>query len=64
MQLRCRKVKFEDIDAINLEYYYRALHTVGGDPDKPEKWDPQTREDADHSMQLRKSASAPLAIAT
>ena len=49
LQLR-EEVKFEEIEAINLQYYYRALHTVGGDPDKPEKWDPQTREDADHSM--------------
>ena len=49
LELR-NQVRVEEIEAINLQYYYRALHNVGGDPDKPERWDPQTREDADHSI--------------
>ena len=44
------KVRVEEIEVINLQYYFRALHNAGGDPDKPERWDPQSREDADHSI--------------
>jgi 2-methylcitrate dehydratase len=44
------KVKAEDIKAINVQAYHRALFNVGGGPDKPQRRDPRTREDADHSL--------------
>ena len=36
-----------DIDAINVQTYYTCYSEIGSEP---EKWDPQTRETADHSM--------------
>jgi 2-methylcitrate dehydratase len=49
LQLR-DKVKLDEIEAINVQSYRKALHSVGGGPDKPERLNPQTREDADHSI--------------
>ena len=46
LELR-RKVKLEEIEAINLETYHTAWRNAGKDP---EKWDPKTRETADHSL--------------
>ena len=37
----------DDIDAIELETYWLAYHEIGMDPPK---WDPRTRETADHSL--------------
>ena len=41
------KVKAEDIAAIDLDTYWSAWHETASEP---EKWDPKTRETADHSM--------------
>jgi 2-methylcitrate dehydratase len=41
------KVRIEDIDSIEVETYYTAYSEIGSEP---EKWDPQTRETADHSL--------------
>jgi 2-methylcitrate dehydratase len=41
------KVSPNDIEAINLETYQVAWRSAGSEP---EKWDPQTRETADHSI--------------
>ena len=41
------KVRIEDIDSIDVETYYTAYSEIGSEP---EKWDPQTRETADHSL--------------
>ena len=41
------QVGLEDIEAINLETYRAAWRSAGKEP---EKWDPQTRETADHSL--------------
>ena len=46
LQLRGR-VKLEDIEAINLETYRSAWRSAGNEP---QKWDPRTRETADHSI--------------
>jgi 2-methylcitrate dehydratase len=40
-------VKFEEITAINVQTYWRAFSEIGSEP---AKWDPQTRETADHSL--------------
>jgi 2-methylcitrate dehydratase len=37
----------EEIDAIDVEIYWQAYHEIGSDPSR---WDPQTRETADHSL--------------
>jgi 2-methylcitrate dehydratase len=42
-----KKVKPEDIDAINVQTYWVAYSEIGSEP---QKWDPQTRETADHSL--------------
>lgn len=42
-----RKVRVEEIAAINVQTYYNAYSEIGSEP---EKWDPQTRETADHSL--------------
>jgi 2-methylcitrate dehydratase len=42
-----QKVKPEDIDAINVQTYWLAYSEIGSEP---QKWDPQTRETADHSL--------------
>lgn len=41
------KVRVDEIDAINVQTYYTAYSEIGSEP---EKWDPQTRETADHSL--------------
>lgn len=41
------KVRIEDIESIDVETYYTAYSEIGSEP---EKWDPQTRETADHSL--------------
>jgi 2-methylcitrate dehydratase len=42
-----KKVKAEDIEAINVQTYWLTYSEIGSEP---EKWDPQTRETADHSL--------------
>jgi 2-methylcitrate dehydratase len=46
LELR-KKVKIEDIEAIDVETYWSAWHESGSEP---AKWDPTTRETADHSL--------------
>ena len=41
------KVRIEDIEAISVQTYYTAYSEIGSEP---EKWHPQTRETADHSL--------------
>lgn len=41
------QVRAEDIESIDVETYYTAYSEIGSEP---EKWDPQTRETADHSL--------------
>lgn len=41
------EVRVEDIEAIDLETYRLAVHEIGSDA---AKWDPRTRETADHSL--------------
>jgi len=41
------RVWMEEIDAIDVQTYYTAWSEIGSEP---EKWDPQTRETADHSL--------------
>lgn len=42
-----KKVEPDDIDAINVQTYWLAYSEIGSEP---QKWDPQTRETADHSL--------------
>jgi 2-methylcitrate dehydratase len=42
-----KKVKPEDIEAIHVQTYWNAWSEIGSEP---AKWDPQTRETADHSL--------------
>lgn len=42
-----KQIKPEDIEAINVHTYWLAYSEIGSEP---EKWDPQTRETADHSL--------------
>jgi len=46
LNLRSR-VRLDDIDAINVQTYHTAYSEIGSEP---EKWNPQTRETADHSL--------------
>ena len=46
LELR-KKVNIEEIESINIETYGIALQNAAGGP---EKWDPKTRETADHSL--------------
>ena len=46
LELR-EKVRVEDIEAIDVQTYYTAYSEIGSEP---EKWDPKTRETADHSL--------------
>ena len=46
LELR-KMVSVEEIQAINVETYNTAWRTAGNEP---EKWDPRTRETADHSL--------------
>lgn len=41
------KVPVEQIEGIDVQTYYTAWSEIGSEP---EKWDPQTRETADHSL--------------
>lgn len=41
------RLNVEDVEAIELETYWLAYHEIGMDE---AKWDPQTRETADHSL--------------
>ncbi|MEQ1772673.1 MAG: MmgE/PrpD family protein [Burkholderiales bacterium] len=43
----CKKTAVADIEAINVQTYFTAWSEIGS---APEKWNPQTRETADHSM--------------
>jgi 2-methylcitrate dehydratase len=48
MALNLRKrVALDDIDRIDVETYHIAYSEIGSEP---EKWNPQTRETADHSL--------------
>lgn len=41
----------DKIQSIRVETYYEAWHEIGGGQgDRAQKWDPQTRESADHSL--------------
>ena len=42
-----KKVAVEDIEEIDVETYWSAWHESGSEP---AKWDPTTRETADHSL--------------
>ncbi len=46
LELR-KKVRPEDIESIVIQTYYTAWSEIGSEP---EKWDPKTRETADHSL--------------
>jgi 2-methylcitrate dehydratase len=46
LELRSR-MKLDDIAKIDIATYWSAWHEIGSEP---EKWDPKTRETADHSM--------------
>jgi 2-methylcitrate dehydratase len=39
--------RVEEIEAIEIDIYWQAYHEIGS---HPSKWDPQTRESADHSL--------------
>ncbi len=41
------KVRVEDIESIDVQTYYTAWSEIGSEP---EKWEPKTRETADHSL--------------
>ena len=41
------KVRAEDIEAIDIQTYFTAWSEIGSEP---EKWEPKTRETADHSL--------------
>jgi 2-methylcitrate dehydratase len=46
-----RTIDVEAIVGIDIETYHRSWHEIGGGQgDHDEKWDPQTRETADHSL--------------
>ena len=48
MALRLReRVKVEEIEQLNMRTYWMAYSEIGSEP---AKWDPQTRETADHSL--------------
>jgi 2-methylcitrate dehydratase len=42
-----KKVRVEEIESIDVQTYYTAWSEIGSEP---EKWEPQTRETADHSL--------------
>jgi 2-methylcitrate dehydratase len=46
LELR-KKIRVEDIESIDVQTYYLAFSEIGSEP---EKWNPQTRETADHSL--------------
>lgn len=50
LQLRSR-FRPEEVEAVHISTYYLAWHEIGGGQgDAEEKWDPRTRETADHSL--------------
>lgn len=53
LELRAR-VRPEDIEAMHVQTYYTAWSEIGSEP---EKWDPKTRETADHSLPYLLSAA-------
>ncbi|MDB5924596.1 MAG: hypothetical protein JWN13_3532 [Betaproteobacteria bacterium] len=46
LELR-KKVRVEQIEAVDVQTYYTAYSEIGSEP---EKWHPKTRETADHSL--------------
>ena len=42
-----KKVRAEDIESIDVRTYWHAYSEIGSEP---QKWDPQSRETADHSL--------------
>ncbi len=46
LELR-KKVAVTEIETVNVQTYYTAWSEIGSEP---EKWDPRTRETADHSL--------------
>jgi 2-methylcitrate dehydratase len=42
-----KRVAIDDIESIDVQTYWSAWHESGSEP---AKWDPQTRETADHSL--------------
>jgi 2-methylcitrate dehydratase len=46
LELR-RKVRAEDIETVDVQTYHTAWSEIGSEP---EKWEPKTRETADHSL--------------
>jgi 2-methylcitrate dehydratase len=46
LELR-KQLRVEDIEAIDVQTYYTAYSEIGSEP---EKWNPKTRETADHSL--------------
>jgi 2-methylcitrate dehydratase len=45
------EVALEDIESVRMDTYYLTWHEIGGGQgDAHEKWNPKTRESADHSM--------------
>jgi 2-methylcitrate dehydratase len=42
-----KKVRLDEIEAIDVQTYHTAWSEIGSEP---EKWNPQTRETADHSL--------------
>ena len=42
-----KKVAIDDVESIDVQTYWSAWHESGSEP---AKWDPQTRETADHSL--------------
>jgi 2-methylcitrate dehydratase len=53
LELRA-KVRPEDIEAMHVRTYFTAWSEIGSEP---EKWDPKTRETADHSLPYLLSAA-------
>lgn len=50
LELR-KQFKVEDIESITVSSYHLTWHEIGGGQgDAAEKWDPKTRESADHSL--------------
>jgi 2-methylcitrate dehydratase len=44
------RVQAEDIERMEVETYYLTFDEIGDRAKQPEKWDPRTRETADHSL--------------
>ena len=51
LSLRDRIPSLDEIETIHVDTYHLAWHEIGGGQgDAKEKWDPRTRESADHSL--------------